>query len=531
LLDRLTLRLGALPARRVTWFLVALFSVWVLLDVLVVQYTGGMARSSFDAMVRARIITAAPDPRIVIVDIDEASLARMGKEFGRWPWPRDTLATVLDHVEKQQPAAIVWDIIFSDADRLSPGGDAAFDAAAARSTHSHFSVVRLPPANDAVSQLTRKELPGLWSSPATGALSIASVAVIAPVLPAVAAARLGFNNGYPDSDGVLRRYRQHETLADGSQIQSMAASVASSLNPAYQSKPAAQGKPGNSDALIAWRKAPNAYPRIAFADVFAVADGGKPLADVPSFAGKVVLIGSTAPSLHDIHPTPLSPLQPGVESLATAIDNAINQRVLLELPRWLQAALAIALCVGIAIFAQIKSIAALAPALFVLPSALIGLGYISLNGAPVFLDMHLAAGLALLFLALLRYWDGYRQQYWRAPPSMTNDQPMALWSIKSQAPWVGARLDRLLDALEQHAPSVRLILPDIGVAGAGKMRWPEHACQVSLVGSQAELLAAKAVIETNLSKFLARTGELIALPAPADRTRLAQASLASWAEL
>ena len=141
-LDRLTLRLGALPARRVTWFLVALFSVWVLIDVMVVQYTGGMARSSYDAMVRARIVVAAPDPRIVIVDIDEASLARMGKEFGRWPWPRDTLATVLDHVEKQQPAAIVWDIVFSDADRLSPGGDAAFNAAAARSKHSHFSVVR-----------------------------------------------------------------------------------------------------------------------------------------------------------------------------------------------------------------------------------------------------------------------------------------------------------------------------------------------------------------------------------------------------
>ncbi len=525
LLERLTLRLGALPARPVTWFLVALFSVWVLLDVLVIQHTGGMARSSFDAMVRARIVTAAPDPRIVIVDIDEASLARMGKEFGRWPWPRDTLASVLDYVEKQQPAAIVWDIIFSDADRLSPGGDAAFNAAVARSTHSHFSVVRLPPANDAASQITRNELPGLWSRPATAALATSTVALIPPVLPAVAAARLGFNNGYPDSDGVLRRYRQHETLADGSQIQSMAASVAGHLNPVHESKP------GNSDALIAWRKAPNAYPRIAFADVFAQADGGKPLAAVPSFAGKVVLIGATAPSLHDIHPSPLAPLQPGVEILATAIDNAINQRVLHELPRWLQAALAIALCVCIAIFAQIKSISALSPALFVLPAALMGLGYISLNGAPVFIDLHLAAGLALLFLALLRYWDGYRQQYWRTPPSVMNKQAMALWSIKSQAPWVGARLDRLLDTLEQHAPSVRLILPDIGMVRPGKMRWPEHACQASLVGSHTELLAVKVVIETKLSEFLARSGELISLPAETDRTRLAQASLVSWAEL
>ena len=524
-LDRLTLRLGALPARRVTWFLVVLFSVWVLLDVLVVQVTGGMARSSFDAMVRARVLVAPPDPRIVIVDIDEASLARMGKEFGRWPWPRDTLATVLDHVEKQQPSAIVWDIIFSDADRLSPGGDAAFNAAVARSTHSHFSVVRLPPANDAVSQITRKELPGFWTGSKSAVPSTLTVALIAPVLPAVAAARLGFNNGYPDSDGVLRRYRLHETLADGSQIQSMAASVASRLNPAYQSKA------GNADALIAWRKAPNAYPRINFADVFAQAEGGQPLVAVPSFAGKVVLIGATAPSLHDIHPSPLSPLQAGVESLATAIDNAINQRVLHELPRWLQAALAIALCMGIAIFAQFKSIAALAPALFVLPVALMGLGYISLNGLPVFLDLHLAAGLALLFLALLRYWDGCRQQYWRASPSARAGQPLALWSLKGKAPWVGASLDRLLDVLERHAPSVRLIFPDIGVAWPGKMCWPEHACQISLVGPHLDLLVAQAAIEAGLSEFLTRTGALSVLPDGADRLRLAQVSLASWADL
>ena len=64
--ERLTLRLGALPARRVTWSLVLVFSVWVLLDVLVIHLTSGMARSSFDAMVRARMVAAAPSPEVVI---------------------------------------------------------------------------------------------------------------------------------------------------------------------------------------------------------------------------------------------------------------------------------------------------------------------------------------------------------------------------------------------------------------------------------------------------------------------------------
>ena len=94
---------GALPARRVIWGLALLFCLWVLLDVLVLQFTSGLAPASFDAMVRDRMVVAAPDPRIVVVDIDEPSLKRMAAEFGRWPWPRDTLATVLDYLEQQQP--------------------------------------------------------------------------------------------------------------------------------------------------------------------------------------------------------------------------------------------------------------------------------------------------------------------------------------------------------------------------------------------------------------------------------------------
>ncbi len=526
LFERLTLRLGALPSRRVTWGLVLVFSVWVLLDVLVFHFTSGMARSSFDAMVRARVVAAAPDPRMVIIDIDEATLARMAPEFGRWPWPRDTLATVLNYIEKQQPAAIAWDIIFSDADRLSPGGDAAFNAAVARSQHSHFAVTRLPAANDSTSALTRTQLPGLWSAPAPDAQRTSTVAMIAPVLPAVAAARMGFNNGYPDADGVLRRYRYRETLPDGSQIQSLAAAVASSLIP--DGKNTARDARFDKDELIAWRKATEAYPRINFADVFAQADGGKPLAPVPSFAGKVVLIGATAASLHDIHPTPLSPLQAGVESLATAIDNAINQRVVHELPRWLQAALAIALCIGIALWVQFKSIDSLAPALVALPLALLGVGYLSLNGAPLFLDLHLAAALALLFLAVLRYWNGLHQQFWRTPSP--SGAPLALWPIQGGEPWVGAPLDRLIDALEIHAPDCRVVVADANVTWPGKLLWPELVCHAAVVGPAQQLQLSRAAIEARLGEQLSATGALVPLASGLARDKLTQASLLAWAD-
>ena len=531
--QRLTRRLGSLPASRVTWGLVAMFSVWVLLDVFVLKLTGGLAQSSYDAMVRARVVVAAPDPRIVIIDIDEASLARMGKEFGRWPWPRDTLATVLAHVESQQPAAIVWDILFADADRLSPGGDAAFNQAVGQSQRSHFSVVRLPRANDGVSHITAGALPGLWVAPSAGALRPAALAgsttlaLIAPALPAVAAGRLGDHNGAVESDGVLRRYRYLEPLADGSAIQSLPLSVAGSVNPPSQQailqRTAGLAKP--VDELIAWRRQAGAYAHLSFVDVFAQAEGDKPLGAVSDFAGKIVIIGATAPSLHDIHPTPLSSMQAGVDSLATVIDNAVNQRSMRELPRWLQAALAIALCAGLALWVQFRSAASLAPALLVLPALLLGISYVSLNGAPVFVDLHLAAGLALLFLAVLRYWSTLRRNHWCSPLA-GSAQAIVIWPWEREGAWLEEPLDRLIDALERHAPDCRVVVCDAPASG---LRWPELARFAAVVGPQAALSTARAQLEPALLRLALRCGE--PQPASPERQEMAQQILAAWAAL
>jgi adenylate cyclase len=51
-----------------------------------------------------------------IVDIDEASL----KQLGQWPWSRITLAKIVDRLHGLGAAAIAFDIVFPEADRLSP---------------------------------------------------------------------------------------------------------------------------------------------------------------------------------------------------------------------------------------------------------------------------------------------------------------------------------------------------------------------------------------------------------------------------
>lgn len=57
-----------------------------------------------------------PDVPVVIVDIDEESLAH----YGQWPWPRNLVAELVDRIAAHNPPAIGFDILFSEPDRLSP---------------------------------------------------------------------------------------------------------------------------------------------------------------------------------------------------------------------------------------------------------------------------------------------------------------------------------------------------------------------------------------------------------------------------
>ena len=57
-----------------------------------------------------------PDLPVKIVDVDEESLARVGQ----WPWPRTTMAKLLDTLGADGAAVAAFDILFSEPDRTSP---------------------------------------------------------------------------------------------------------------------------------------------------------------------------------------------------------------------------------------------------------------------------------------------------------------------------------------------------------------------------------------------------------------------------
>ena len=64
-------------------------------------------------VIKPRDATSRP---VVIVDIDEVSLQKLGQ----FPWPRTRIADMITRLTRLGAAAIAFDVVFSEPDRLSP---------------------------------------------------------------------------------------------------------------------------------------------------------------------------------------------------------------------------------------------------------------------------------------------------------------------------------------------------------------------------------------------------------------------------
>src|SRR5262245_61542214 len=89
----------------------------LLIDLLVVRWWDpqpvvAMRFQFFDKFQRWLPRTEVNYP-VVIVDVDEKSL----KELGQWPWPRSTLASLVNRLRQDGAAAIGFDVVFAEADR------------------------------------------------------------------------------------------------------------------------------------------------------------------------------------------------------------------------------------------------------------------------------------------------------------------------------------------------------------------------------------------------------------------------------
>jgi len=182
-------------------------------------------RAVYDTMLRWSP-TAAPDPRVVIVDIDERSLAAIGQ----WPWRRDHIARLITRLRDLGAATIALDIIFAEPDRdqdvvrvnetlsagvgtpddllaqsLRPGKVVLGHAMTFESGTPSTARCLLHPLNVAIVDAAHSATAGRDDEGPVAPVfrATGSACNLRPL--AEAAGRSGFLNAAPDADGVLRR--------------------------------------------------------------------------------------------------------------------------------------------------------------------------------------------------------------------------------------------------------------------------------------------------------------------------------------
>jgi adenylate cyclase len=276
-----------------------------------------------DFVVRHVAQRLSPDTDIVIVDIDEASLAAMQDTAGSWPWPRAVHGELLQGIARQQPRAIVFDILFSEPDRYRPESDRFFNEVLHDLHNVYFPMLQLE-GNQAggvpLSEIARViDLPH-----AANADPDARAILLPPQAVATESWRVGLVNFTEDADGIARRYELHRDVS-GWQLESLPARVMRDLGYPIPQQP---------DISLHWRGGSHSFKHISYVELYADQSRQKQQRDAHELTGKIVIIGTTATGLHDIRATPISSLYPGVAILATALDNLKNQRYLRAAPAY-----------------------------------------------------------------------------------------------------------------------------------------------------------------------------------------------------
>jgi len=277
-----------------------------------------------------------PDPRIVIVDIDEKALA----EHGRWPWPRGLLADLLARSFDQGALIAGIDLVLAEPDHSS--GLAALERLAAGPLRGDGALAAQLPGLRATLDDDGRLAAVLQAHPVVLGFYFSESAVRSAALPApltsagqpglpslsnlpnwpgyagnlprlqAAAGQAGFLNALADADGVTRRSLLLARHGDAVYA-SLPLVLATTLQGQRALPPTHAGTVG-----VPFRTAAGAYRRVSAADVLA----GRVAAD--SLRGRIVLIGSTAPGLLDQLATPLATLDAGVAVNASVLTGLLD---------------------------------------------------------------------------------------------------------------------------------------------------------------------------------------------------------------
>jgi adenylate cyclase len=306
--------------------------------------------SAFDLVLSGDLLLRRPkeaDLKVLVVDIDRTSIDALGG----WPWPRATMARLVDAVASERPAAIAIDVLFAEPDDRSPAAlarqlgsltgraeisklaeslpDGDKLLAQAISTISVALGFVLDPDSDrtlpGASIVSRGPLPfdDLWQAPgATG-----------PAPPLATAARgLGALSLPGSTDGAVRQVPVF--VAVGRELMPGLAAEALRLASGASSYLIESEPPTlligsrrvalSRDGLLRLAPAPPGRRVVRTLSAIDVLEGR---VDPGRLTGSLVLIGGSAPELNGFRKTPSDPLTPSVQIQADAAEQLVSGRV------------------------------------------------------------------------------------------------------------------------------------------------------------------------------------------------------------
>ncbi|HEX5339866.1 MAG TPA: adenylate/guanylate cyclase domain-containing protein [Gammaproteobacteria bacterium] len=294
--------------------------ILVLLETGAIHFLRPLEYQFQDFLLRHHAATRLPDPGVVVVSIDERSLAKMAQEVGGWPWPRAVHADLIRGIEAEKPAAIVLDIQFTDPDRVRPDSDRYFTDTASKSAATFFPIALS--GNNADGALLSQVGPVLGFDKLPGADPDARVNLLLPLEQLARTGRVGLINFLQDEDGIGRRYWVRMDIG-GWRIPSLPAKVAAALG---------YPLPRSASMVLNWCGGTAGLPHLSYYDVYEDFQRQHRQRPADEFRDKIVVIGATATGLGDMRPTPLSSIYPGVDIVATAISNLKDQDYLRRAP-------------------------------------------------------------------------------------------------------------------------------------------------------------------------------------------------------
>ena len=308
---------------------------------------------------------------VVIVDIDEASL----NTLGQWPWPRTIIAKLIEKIAGGGAAAIGMDIVFAEPDRTTPGiiadtlpglSDAARAELRAAPDHDKVLADIVRRTRTVLGQSAFNPRPGdtrktlapkasfatLGGDPDPYLIKYPGLLSNIPLLEKAANGR-GMFTVLPDPDGLVRRI-PIVMMAGGIRIPSLNADMlrVATGQTTYVIK---TGDAGIQSIVLAGIEIPtdaNAQLWIYFSPhdpkrFVSAADVVSGKVPPETFAGKLVLVGTSATGLFDVKATPVEPVMPGVELHAQALENILSRTSLKRPGYAIGAELSLAFLVGL----------------------------------------------------------------------------------------------------------------------------------------------------------------------------------------